>query len=168
MSVDSIERPDYTIIDLAPADVPFPKVVEVDVTVRQIVEKGAEGYFKTSGKCGLHVYIPLGRKYTFDQSIMFSKLVARMVHHQFPAITSLDPRAENRKGLIYLDTKCNASGQGVAAKFSARPLPGATVSAPTNASNATIPFKSGVLIHWQLVREYRVAASCDGALITNR
>ena len=87
--VDSIDRPDYTIIDLDPEDVPFHKVVEIAIAVRRIVEKGAEGYCKTSGKRGLHVYIPLGRRYTFEQSMMLSKLVARMVHHQFPAITSL-------------------------------------------------------------------------------
>lgn len=82
--VDSLDRPDYTIIDLDPVDVTFPKVVEVAVAVRRIVETGAEGYCKTSGKRGLHVYIPLGRKYTFEQSMAVSKIVARMVHHQFP------------------------------------------------------------------------------------
>jgi bifunctional non-homologous end joining protein LigD len=128
--VGSLERPDYAVIDLDPIEVPFPQIVEVAKAVRRIVENGAEGFCKTSGKRGLHIYIPLGRQYTFDQAMMASKLIATLVNRELPAITSLDPRTENRKGLIYLDTTRNSRGQSVAAPYSARPYPGATVSTP--------------------------------------
>jgi bifunctional non-homologous end joining protein LigD len=125
--VGSLDRPDYAVIDLDPDDTPFPKVVQVANAVRRIIENGAEGFCKTSGKRGLHIYIPLGRRYTFEQAMMVSKLIANLVHRKLPDITSLDPRVEKRKGLIYLDTTRNARGQAVAAAYSARPHPGATV-----------------------------------------
>jgi bifunctional non-homologous end joining protein LigD len=50
----------------------------------------------------------------------------------------MDPRTENRKGLIYLDTTRNSRGQAVAAAYSARPHPGATVSAPLKWSEVKI------------------------------
>jgi bifunctional non-homologous end joining protein LigD len=92
--------------------------------------RGAEGLSKTSGKRGLHVYIPPGRKYTFEQAKMVGQLIARLVHGKLPDITSLDPRIENRKGRIYLDTTRNARGQAMVAPYSVRPYPGATVSTP--------------------------------------
>jgi bifunctional non-homologous end joining protein LigD len=128
--VGSLERPDYAVIDLDPIDVPFPQIVEVANAVRRIVQDGAEGFCKTSGKRGLHIYIPMGGKYTHDQVMMAAKIIATLVNRELPALTSLDPRTENRKGMIYLDTTRNARGQACAAPYCARPHPGATVSAP--------------------------------------
>jgi bifunctional non-homologous end joining protein LigD len=135
--VGSLDRPDYAVIDLDPDNVPFPRVVEVANAIRKIIETGAAGFCKTSGKRGMHIYIPLGRQYTLEQAMMASKLVATMVHRQLPGITSLDVRTENRKGLIYLDTSRNARAQSVAAAYSARPYLGATVSAPLKWSEVT-------------------------------
>jgi bifunctional non-homologous end joining protein LigD len=128
--VGSLEHPDYAVIDLDPDNVPYQQVIDVAKAVRKVVETGAEGFCKTSGKRGMHIYVPLGRKYTFDQAMMVSKLVATMVNRELPGTTSLDVRTEKRKGMIYLDTSRNARGQAVAAAYSARPHPGATVSAP--------------------------------------
>jgi bifunctional non-homologous end joining protein LigD len=128
--VGSLDRPDYAVIDLDPIDVPFAQIVEVAKAIRKLAENGAEGFCKTSGKRGLHIYIPLGRQYTFEHAMMASKVIANLVHRQLPALTSLDPRTENRKGMIYLDTTRNSRDQAIAAPYSARPYPGATVSAP--------------------------------------
>jgi len=129
--VGSLDRPDYVVIDLDPGDVPFQRVVETALVVRKVLDKtGAEGFCKNSGKRGLHVYIPFGQRYTFGQAKMVGELIAQLVHQELPATTTLDPRTEYRKGRIYLDTTRNARGQAVAAPYSARPHPGATVSAP--------------------------------------
>ena len=61
---------------------------------------------------------------------MVGQLMARLVHGKLPDITSLDPRIENRKGRIYLDTTRNARGQAMVAPYLVRPYPGATVSTP--------------------------------------
>src|SRR5262249_50734619 len=59
--VGSLDRPDYAVIDLDPDNTPFPQVVKVANAIRRIIENGAEGLCKTSGKRGLHIHIPLGR-----------------------------------------------------------------------------------------------------------
>ncbi|HZZ79455.1 MAG TPA: hypothetical protein VFE62_13105 [Gemmataceae bacterium] len=135
--VDALDRPDYAVIDLDPIDVPFPKIVEVANAVRKVIEIGATGLCKTSGKRGLHIYIPLGRQYSFDQAMLAAKLAATLVNRQLPALTSMDPRTENRKGMVYLDTTRNSRGQAMAAPYSARPYLGATVSAPLKWSEVT-------------------------------
>jgi bifunctional non-homologous end joining protein LigD len=81
-------------------------------------------------KRGLHIYVPLGRKYRHEQAKMVGELVARLVHRQLPATTTLDPRPAQRQGRIYLDTTRNVRGQAVAAPYSVRPHPGATISTP--------------------------------------
>jgi bifunctional non-homologous end joining protein LigD len=91
---------------------------------------GIEGLCKTFGKRGLHIYIPLGQKYLFQQAKMVGELIARLVHRELPATTTLDPRIEQRKGRIYLDMTRNARGQAMGAPYSVRPWPGATVSTP--------------------------------------
>jgi bifunctional non-homologous end joining protein LigD len=129
--VGSLDRPDYMVIDLDPQDVPVTTTVTVALEVRRILDKiGAESVCKTSGKRGLHIYVPFGKKYTFGQAKMLSELLAVLVNRTLPGATSLDARPEHRKNRIYLDTTRNARGQAVAAPYSARPHPGATVSAP--------------------------------------
>jgi len=78
--VGSLDRPDYAIIDIDPDSVPMSQIVETANAVRRIIEDGAEGYCKTSGKRGLHIYIPLGRKYTHDQAMMAAKIIATLVN----------------------------------------------------------------------------------------
>jgi bifunctional non-homologous end joining protein LigD len=129
--VGSLDQPDYMVIDLDPQDVPFSQVVQVALAVRKVFDQtGAASFCKTSGKRGLHIYVPLGQKYQHEQAKMVGELVARLVHRKLPDITTLDPRTERRQGRIYLDTTRNARGQAVAVAYSARPHPGATVSAP--------------------------------------
>jgi bifunctional non-homologous end joining protein LigD len=135
--VDALDRPDYAVIDLDPIDVPFPRVVEVANAVRKVIDVGATGFCKTSGQRGLHIYLPLGRQYTYEQAMMASKLVTTLVNRELPALTSLDPLTKNRQGMVYLDTTRNSRGQVMAAAYSARPFPGATVSAPLRWSELT-------------------------------
>jgi bifunctional non-homologous end joining protein LigD len=126
--VESLDWPDYMVLDLDPQDVPFAQVVEVAQGVRRLLDKmGAASYCKTSGKRGLHVCVPLGGQYLFSHAKMLATVVAKLVHQQFHDITTLSPA---RKGLIYLDTTRNTRGQALAAPYCVRPHPGATVSTP--------------------------------------
>lgn len=129
--IDSLDRPDYLIVDLDPGDVPFQHVVETAQTVHRLLDRiGADSLCKTSGKRGLHIYVPLGRKYAFAQAKSFADIVAHLVHQKLPEITSRDPRRANRQQQIYLDCTRNSQGQSVAAAYSARPWLGATASTP--------------------------------------
>jgi bifunctional non-homologous end joining protein LigD len=88
------------------------------------------GYPKTSGSTGIHIYIPLGAKYSYDQSQMFGKLIVSIVHNQLPDFTSLERQIKNRDGKMYLDFLQNRPGATIAGPYSLRPKPGATVSMP--------------------------------------
>ena len=88
------------------------------------------GYPKTSGSTGLHIYIPLGAKYDYEQSKMLAQLVVTLAHRELEKFTSLERTPAKRKGKIYLDFLQNRSIQTIAAPFSLRPKPGATVSMP--------------------------------------
>ena len=130
--VGSLDRPDYMVLDLDPGpSVQFSQTVEVALAVRRVLDKlGTASCVKTSGKRGLHVYVPFGRRYSFQQAKLFAEIIAHLVHRKLPALTTLDPRTELRQGRIYLDTTRNSRGQAVAAPYSVRPHPGATVSTP--------------------------------------
>ena len=60
-------------------------------------------YPKTSGSTGIHIYIPLGAKYNYEQSKQLAELIANMVHEELPLFTSIIRNPEKRKDKIYLD-----------------------------------------------------------------
>lgn len=129
--VTSIDRPDYLIIDLDPEAVPFSLVIETAIEIRKFFDKvGVESFCKTSGKRGLHVFLPLAQKYEHSQVKMATDIIVRLLHKRMPNTTSLDPRTDLRQGRIYLDPTRNARGQAMVAAYSARPHAGATISAP--------------------------------------
>ena len=72
----------------------------------------------------------MGAKYTYDECQAFGKLIATMVHERLPRITSIERLTERRKGLIYVDYLQNRPKATLAAPYSVRPKPGATVSMP--------------------------------------
>ncbi|HTF27850.1 MAG TPA: non-homologous end-joining DNA ligase [Flavitalea sp.] len=124
-------NPDFCIIDLDPDTNSFEQVIEAAQMVRQVLEAiKVPSYPKTSGSTGIHIYIPLGAAYDYDQSKMLAELVVTLVHRQIPSFTSLERTPAKRKGKIYLDFLQNRSIQTIAAPYSLRPKPGATVSMP--------------------------------------
>jgi bifunctional non-homologous end joining protein LigD len=87
-------------------------------------------YCKTSGATGLHIYIPLAGKYTYSQVKTFAELMAVITHHRLPDFTSIERSTVKRKDKIYIDFLQNRKGQTIAAPYSVRPRPLATVSTP--------------------------------------
>ncbi len=130
--VKSVDRPDWCLIDLDPdKNNSFDQVVETARVVKEVLDAiGAEGYPKTSGSTGLHIYIPLGAKYTYEQSRQLAELIVQLVHQQLPQLTSVERNPAKRKGKIYLDFLQNSETQTAAAPYSLRPRPGMPVSAP--------------------------------------
>lgn len=127
----SLDKPDYIVIDLDPQDVPFEEVIRVALAVKTVLDKGKiEGYPKTSGSRGIHIYIPLGAKYDYDQAKQFAELIASLTHELTPDITSLERSPAKRRNKIYLDFLQNRTGQTLAAPYCVRPRIGATVSTP--------------------------------------
>ena len=91
---------------------------------------GVTSYPKTSGSTGMHIYIPLGAKYTYDQSKEFARIVATLVQRGIPKYSSIERIVKARKGKIYIDYMQNRPQATIAAPYSLRPKPGATVSMP--------------------------------------
>lgn len=129
--IESQDNPDYLIIDLDPEAVSYDRVIEAAIAVRKLLEKaGAECYCKTSGKRGLHIFVPLGAKYDYDQARQFGEIIANLVNGQLPDSTSVVRSPAKRQGRVYLDFLQNRRGQTLAAPYSVRPYRGATVSTP--------------------------------------
>ncbi|RPI73196.1 MAG: DNA ligase D [Ignavibacteriales bacterium] len=129
--VESLDYPDYLVLDLDPEDISFDKVVETALTVKEVLDiAGAKSYCKTSGATGLHIYVPLGAKYNYDLARDFAHLVAQFVHHKIPGFTSLERSPSKRQKKVYLDYLQNRPGQTLAAPYSVRPRPGAPVATP--------------------------------------
>jgi bifunctional non-homologous end joining protein LigD len=130
--IQKIKNPDYIVIDLDPSDNnTFDQVIQTAVVVKKVLDKaGADAYCKTSGATGIHIYVPLGAKYTYEQGKNFAHIIAQLVHDQLPELTSLVRNPKERKNQIYVDYLQNRGGQTLAAPYSVRPKPGATVSTP--------------------------------------
>ncbi len=129
--VDTLETPDWCILDLDPKEAPFTDVVTVAQTVKALCDDiGLPAGIKTSGSTGLHVLIPLGRQVTYEQSRTLGGLLARVIAAQLPDIATVTRQVQKRGGKVYLDYVQNGHGRLLVAPFSARPLPGAPVSTP--------------------------------------
>jgi bifunctional non-homologous end joining protein LigD len=125
-------KPDWCLIDLDPdKGNSFDQVVEVANTVQKVLENlGVVSCPKTSGSTGMHIYIPLGAAYDFEQSKTLAEMVVTIVHQELPKLTSMERTPAKRKGKIYLDFLQNKETQTAAAPYSLRPKPGVPVSTP--------------------------------------
>lgn len=129
--IQSPDLPDWCVIDLDPDKNSFDEVVKVAQEVKKVLDQFAiPSYPKTSGATGMHIYIPLGAQYTYEQSRLFAQLLVTLVQERTGRLTSLERTPAKRKGKIYLDFLQNRTIQTIAAPYSLRPRPGATLSTP--------------------------------------
>jgi len=134
------DNPDWCLIDLDPSDNnTFEQVILTAQKTQEVLDQlGITGYPKTSGSTGIHIYIPLAAKYIYDECQMFGKIIATRVHEMLPRFTSIERLTKNRAGKIYVDYLQNRPKATLAAPYSLRPKPGATVSMP---------------LHWEEVKK---------------
>ena len=133
------DNPDWCVIDLDPDKNHFDRVIETAQVTKEILDAiGADCYCKTSGSTGLHIYIPLGKKYDYEASKEFARLIAHLVNERLPKFTSIERPTAKRKGKLYIDFLQNRPQATLAAAYSLRPKPGATVSMP---------------LHWEEVKK---------------
>ncbi|HEX3568475.1 MAG TPA: DNA ligase D [Candidatus Saccharimonadales bacterium] len=129
--VGHLENPDWIVIDLDPEGISFEHVIEVARTVHEVCDEWSiPAVPKTSGKTGIHIFIPLHAKYTYEQGKNLAHLIALEVNKHQPKITSVERMPEKRRHKIYLDFLQNREGQTLAAPYSLRPTPDATVAMP--------------------------------------
>jgi len=138
--VQKEDFPDWCILDLDPGSKSnFNQVIETALVCKDILDGlGADCYVKTSGSTGMHIYIPFGAKYSYDQSKEFARVIARLTQEQLPDSTSVERTVKDRRGKLYIDFLQNRPQATVSAPYSLRPKPGATVSMP---------------LHWEEVKK---------------
>ncbi|PYM03942.1 MAG: DNA ligase D, partial [Candidatus Rokuibacteriota bacterium] len=127
----SLDHPDWLVLDLDPKGAPFSDVVKIARIIHDLLnDLGLPGYIKTSGATGLHILLPLGARYTYEQGKGFARLLAMLAVQEAGEIATIVRALHGREGKVYVDWGQNGKGQTIAAPFSARPRPGATVSCP--------------------------------------
>lgn len=123
--------PDYMMLDLDPGDISFNEVVNTALVIKEISDElKVKSFCKTSGATGLHIYFPLGAKYDYDQVKVFAEILANLTHSRIPSVTTVERTVSKRGNKIYIDFLQNRKGQTIAAPYSVRPRPLATVSTP--------------------------------------
>jgi bifunctional non-homologous end joining protein LigD len=129
--VQSLQHPDWCILDLDPKGAPFKDVVKVARAIHTLCERvELPNLVKTSGSTGLHVLIPLGARYTHEQSRAMAELLANCVVKQLPEIATVERHLDARDGKVYVDYLQNGHGRLLVAPYSVRPVARATVSMP--------------------------------------
>ncbi|HEY8489702.1 MAG TPA: non-homologous end-joining DNA ligase [Dehalococcoidia bacterium] len=130
--IDRIDRPDYAVFDLDTWDADaFDRVLRTAVRLREALSRlGVRGYPKTSGGDGLHVFVPLERRYTHDQVREWVKAVGERLERAYPGEVTVRSGRDAPREAVFLDYAQNAIAKSTAAAYSVRPRPGAPVSMP--------------------------------------
>jgi bifunctional non-homologous end joining protein LigD len=129
--VDKPDRPDFVLFDLDPsADVSFKEAVEVAHLVREaLAALDLESYAKTSGADGMHVLLPIARRYTYAETREFAEIVAGAIARSHRGLVTTEWSKQRRRGVL-IDANQNGEGKTIASVYSVRPRPGAPVSTP--------------------------------------
>jgi bifunctional non-homologous end joining protein LigD len=126
----SPEQPNFIIIDLDPTDDDFNKVIESARAAREFFDsKKIIAFPKTSGKTGLHIYLPC-RDFDFGQARTIAENICNEINLMVPSITTTNVTISERGDLLYLDPNQNDFADTVAAPYSVRPHKFPGVSTP--------------------------------------
>jgi bifunctional non-homologous end joining protein LigD len=131
--VHSADELDFAAIDLDPLEgTPFSTVIEVARRVHdQLDAMGVEGFAKTSGASGLHIYVPMQTGTPYQSGMLFCQLVGTLVASQHPKIATVERAVQKRPpGSVYIDYLQNIRGKSIACAYSARASAFAGVSTP--------------------------------------
>ena len=109
----------------------FEKGKEVAFWLRDLLQTmRLEPIVKTSGKTGLHVFVPIRRTIDFDAARHICEMVGRHLLRQHPKDITLEWSVEKRTGKIFIDYNMNVRGKTLNVAYSPRGLPGAPISMP--------------------------------------
>jgi bifunctional non-homologous end joining protein LigD len=129
--VDKPDRPDFVLFDLDPSpDVGFKETVQVALIVKQALDAlGLVSFAKTSSADGMHVLVPVERRYTFADTREFSEIVAGAIARTHRGLATTEWTKARRRGVL-IDSNQNGEGKTIASVYSVRPRRGAPVSTP--------------------------------------
>ncbi len=147
---DDLEKPDYMFVDLDPTEgTEFSRVIRATRVVGAVLQQaGLVSFVKTSGATGIHIFIPIERRYSFAQVRAFLEIVSTLASEREHGLLTRTFRVHDRpRNTIFFDVRQNAEGQSLAAVFSLRPRSGAPVSTPISWSELTKNLKP---VKWNL------------------
>jgi bifunctional non-homologous end joining protein LigD len=141
-----LDTPDFVVFDLDPyiysgrekeGEEPeynvkgFKATVDVALDLKDLLgELHIDSYVKTSGKTGLHIFIPVAPIYGYNQTRTFAEIIGKMLSRRNPGKITMEWNSSNRKGKVFFDYNQNAKGKTLASIFSVRPTASASVSMP--------------------------------------
>jgi bifunctional non-homologous end joining protein LigD len=141
-----LNYPDFIVFDLDPYDYSgreargaepelhrraFNRTRKLALQVRDQLERlGLATYVKTSGRTGLHLYLPIVRDLDFEAAREVAETIARHALRTHPGEVTVDWAVERRRGKIFFDYNQNTRGKSLAVPYSTRRHPSATVSTP--------------------------------------
>lgn len=118
------EEPEYNVTG-------FKATVDVALDLKDLLDElHIESYVKTSGKTGLHVFIPVAPIYGYSETRSFAEVIGMMLSRRRPGKITMEWNSSNRKGKVFFDYNQNAKGKTLATIFSVRPTMSASVSMP--------------------------------------
>ena len=110
--------------------------MEVAYQLKDILrELKINSYVKTSGKSGLHIYVPIVNEYPYEQTKNFAEILAKIMVSKFPDKVTMEWNTSKRKGKVFFDYNQNSRGKTIASVYSLRPNAAATVSMPVEWNN---------------------------------
>jgi bifunctional non-homologous end joining protein LigD len=150
-------RPTYAFFDLDPFEpAGFDEVKHVAYLIKVVLDKlGLRCYPKTSGATGMQIMIPLDGTHDYDSVRGLVGTVSDLIHEAEPKVTTLEWEVSRRTGKVFLDVNMNRGGANIAAAYSVRPEPGATVSTPFTWDEIEdiVPNDFTIETIWERVRE---------------
>ncbi len=141
-----LDTPDFVVFDLDPyiysgkekeGEEPeynvkgFKATVDIALDLKDLLgELHIKSYVKTSGKTGLHVFIPVAPIYGYNQTRTFAEIIGKMLSQRNPGKITMEWNSSKRKGKVFFDYNQNSKGKTLASIFSVRPTKSASVSMP--------------------------------------
>jgi bifunctional non-homologous end joining protein LigD len=131
-TIKHLDKPDYLMLDLDPKEAPWKNVLDVAMICKEVFDElGLPAFPKTSGSSGFHIYLTLKPIHDFGKIAPLATALASEVAQRAPKIATVQRSlAKRQKQQVYVDAMQNARGKTIAAVFSARAKPGASVSMP--------------------------------------
>ncbi|MCY1153730.1 MAG: putative ligase-like protein [Nitrososphaera sp.] len=143
-----LDTPDFVVFDLDPyiysgkekeGEEPeynvkgFKATVDIALDLKDLLgELHIKSYVKTSGKTGLHIFIPVAPIYGYNQTRTFAEIIGKMLSRRNPGKITMEWNSSKRKGRVFFDYNQNSKGKTLASIFSVRPTRSASVSMPVD------------------------------------
>jgi bifunctional non-homologous end joining protein LigD len=139
------EMPTELVFDLDPSTPEFEPAAEAALYLKEVLDElQLPSFVKTSGASGLQVYIPIERRYSFEQTRTVSQFISSYLVQQHPQLLTMERKVKDRGNKLYIDYLQHWRGKTLPAPYSTRARPEATETNGRPVSAAARPFRSDV------------------------